>query len=546
VRSPVSDRPSSIPILGLEGRVVGFMDIGTNSARLVIVRLQPNDVVTVLSEQKEVIRLGDGEFVDGYLQPLAMDRAALVCRTLADMARTYGAEEIVAIATSATREAKNQAEFVRRLRQEAGLNVRVISGLEEARLTYLGVASGFNLGDKQVLFLDIGGGSTELVLGNEQEPVVLESLKLGAIRLTNLFFLPTESGPVTPARYALIKRFVRSTAVRSVQHLQSQSIDLTIGISGTIENLADVAAQALHGRRRQREEPLAYEDLRRTAELLCAVPLEERRRVPGINPGRADIIIAGAAILDTLMEDLGITQVLVNDRGLREGLLADYRARHQPSQADRPLSVRDRSVLQLGRACRFDEAHGRQVAGLALQLFDSAQAAGLHALGRWERELLEHAAMLHDVGTFLSYSNHEAHTHYVICNAEMLGFDQTEIQLVAAVARFHRKGLPGPKYPEYLALDKRSRRTVRQLSFLLRLAESLDRSHGGIVARTRLRAAAGGGVVLEIQADRDCPLEQWGTEGHRAAFKKVFGRPLTVVVAAAQPSLFGAADTGSG
>ena len=326
------------------GRMVAFLDIGTNSIRLLMVRINPNQSYTILSQQKEVIRLGEGEFVHNLLQPEAMERAVLVCREFAEMARSYGAEEIMAVATSAAREAKNQRDFLRRLQRSAQIDVRLVSGREEARLIYLGVSSGVHLGDKKALFIDIGGGSTEVIIGDQEQYYVLDSLKLGAIRLTSLFFLPNESEPVASARYALIQQFVRNAAVRTIQRVGDQQIDLAIGSSGTIQNLADISIYAANKRSRQRDDLLVYQQLQETVKTLCALPLQERKKIPGINPDRADIIIAGAAILDTLMQALGIKELRISERGLREGLLVDYLSTSEHSQIVLGKTVRERSV----------------------------------------------------------------------------------------------------------------------------------------------------------------------------------------------------------
>lgn len=512
-----------------DGRTVAFLDLGTNSVRLVVVRLHANQAVTTLTQQKEMVRLGDGEFADGYLQPEAVQRAVLVCGKLADMARAYGAEEIVAVATSATREARNQAELVTRLQREADLDLRVISGLEEARLIFLGITSGLHLEGRRILCMDIGGGSTELIVGDATDYGALASVKVGAVRLTNLFFLPDEEEPVSATRYALIRRYVQNAGVRAVQQVREEPFELAFGSSGTIENLADIACQALHGRRRERDEPLTREDLTGVIELLCGLPQSERRQVPGINPARADIIIGGAAILDSFMSALGLPEIRISDRGLREGLIVDYLDRSGHGDLLHGMSVRERSVLQLGRACGFDETHARSVARLATQLFDAAQAAGLHRYDQAERELLEHAAMLHDIGGFLSYTDHHRHTYYLVRNAELLGFNQTEIALIAAVARFHRKGYPRKRRPELDGFGKRQRRTVQRLATLLRLAENLDRSHAGLVTEAAfLPAKSGGEVLLQLTTRGDAELELWGVQGQAAAFTRAFRRKLKV------------------
>jgi exopolyphosphatase/guanosine-5'-triphosphate,3'-diphosphate pyrophosphatase len=513
------------------GRVVAFLDLGTNSVRLLLVRIDPNHSYATLTQQKEIVRLGEGEFVDQVLQPEAMDRAALVCRKFAELSRSYGAEEIIAITTSAVREAKNQGDFLRRLRQETNLDVRVISGKEEARLTYLGISSGVHMNGKEAAFIDVGGGSTEVIAGDQRHYHFLSSLNLGAIRLTSLFFLPGESGPVTSERYALLQRHVRLTSIRTLQQMRQYRFDLVLGSSGTAENLTDIAARALHNRQRQHDDVLAYRDLKQIIEMLCALPLEERRKVPGINPERADILIAGAAIVHTLMQDLGFSKLrVIGDRGLREGLLIDYLSRSEHAQLIRGLSVRERSVLQLGRACGFDETHGKHVAQLALELFDSAERIGLHHLGAHERELLEYAAQLHDIGAFLSYNNHHVHAYYLIRNAELLGFDQSEIGLMATIALFHRKAIPTKKHTEMKELDKRSRKGVQNLSILLRLAEVLDRSHTQAVKHVKLRATGKNGLALEISAAHDCQLELWGVQSQLKAAQKVLDREIQIKV----------------
>ena len=204
------------------GSVTAFMDLGTNSVRLLVVRVNPNQSYTILRKEKEFARLGEGEFQDQYLKEEAMNRAISICEHFRVLALSYGTTEIVAVATSATRDALNRNEFLERLRDEAGLDVRVVSGKEEARLIYLGVSSGEHLAEQNCLFIDIGGGSTEVIVGGQNEYEYLDSMKLGAIRLTSIFFLPDESGPVAPERYALICQHVRNASVRTMQILKGR------------------------------------------------------------------------------------------------------------------------------------------------------------------------------------------------------------------------------------------------------------------------------------------------------------------------------------
>jgi len=494
-----------------QARTVAFIDIGTNSIRLLLVRLHPNHSYTILTELRQIVRLGEGEFTNQHLQPEAMARTVSVAKQFAELARAHGADEIVAVATAATREAENQDVFVTRLQADAQLDVRVVSGLEEARLIYLGVSHGVHLDDKQALFIDIGGGSTEVIIGSQEQHAYVGSLKLGAVRLTT-YFLPEARAPVPLRTYEALQRYVRHHAVRTLREMQAYRIDLAIGSSGTIRSLADVAARHVHKRPLQPDDVLIYAHLQQVVRLLAALSLEERRKVPGLNPERADIILAGAAILDAFMQALDLREIHVSERGLREGLLVDYLLKHEDAALLAGLSVRARSVLQLGRACQFDEAHARATARLALALFDSGRDAGLHRLGVWERELLEYTALLHHIVAFLTYTDYQVHTHYLIRHANLLGFDQKEIAMMATAALYQRKALPRKKDPEWAALDTRSQQSVRVLSVFLRLAKHLDRSHAGLVQQAWLRPIDANHVALHIHASHDCQVEVWGIQ----------------------------------
>jgi exopolyphosphatase/guanosine-5'-triphosphate,3'-diphosphate pyrophosphatase len=474
------------------------------------------------------VRLGEGEFTHGMLQPQAIARTLLVSTQFAEIARRHHADEIIAVATAATREAANQAEFLQQFQAETGVPLHVISGREEARLIYLGVSSGIHLGEQAAVFIDIGGGSTEISVGTQREYQFLDSLKLGAIRLT-LEHLPHPDDCISLAQYARLRQHVRAIAVRTVQRLKPLPFELAFGSSGTIENLATVAMRAIQKRPAASESlylPLA--DLQHVAKLLCGMPIEERRKVPGLNPERADIIIGGMAILHTLMEELGIGVITVSDRGLRDGLLVDYLSRMEHGARYSDLSVRARSVLQLGRTCSFDEPHAAQTARLALALYDSAREAGLHAYGDRERELLGWAAQLHDIGTFLSYTDHHQHGAYFIRHAELLGFDQREKDIMAAAVYFHRKALPRKRDPEIALLVPDDQQLVRVLCVLLRLAESLDRTHAGHITDARFHAPDAYHLELHVTATQDCALEIWSVRTHEKAVRKVLGRMLIV------------------
>ena len=510
---------------GQDGRVVAFIDIGTNSIRLLVVRLNPNHSYTILTRQKQQVRLGDGEFEDEEILPDAVERAVVVCKSLTDLARTFNVEEFVAVATSALREAENQQEILHRLRQEANLDIRVISGQEEARLIYLGVSSGLHLEGKRAFFIDIGGGSTEIAVGTERDYQLLESFKLGAIRLSNQYVPLTDSGPISPERYKKIQQHIKNSIIRSVKKIRKLSPDCAVASSGTAMNLAEIAHKALHPNGGS-EITLTHRDLKKVIGLLCSMSLEQRRKIPGINPERADIIVPGAAILDTFMQELSLDTITVTGRGLQDGLLVDYLSRMDEFPLLGELSPRQRSVLQLGRSCGINEAHARTVTALVLSMFDSAKEQKLHPFGDAERELLEYATFLHDIGSFISYNNHQAHSYYMIKNSELLGFDQKEVTFMANLAKYHRKKSPRKKDPDILDLDPLEREALRMLATFIRLGESLDRSHAALIQHVRFIASGNNDVRLEIVARGDCQLEIWGIESEKKAFEKVFGKKI--------------------
>jgi exopolyphosphatase/guanosine-5'-triphosphate,3'-diphosphate pyrophosphatase len=511
------------------GSVIALLDVGTYSIRLLLVRFNPNQSYTILSELREPVRLGGHEFMNNELQPAAMDRAVLVCTRLAAMARKNGATDIIAVATSATREAENQREFLQRLRAAAGLEVRVISGREEARLIYLGVSRGIHLDGRTGLFIDVGGGSTEIAVGDERDFQYLDSLKLGTIRLTQMFQLDEPTQPIPASHYALVRNYVRGAAVRTIQQLKQHSFQAVIGTAGTLRNLAGIAAHRAGRPTGEGELLLARSELNEIVSVLCAVPLAERKKIPGLNPERADVIVAGAAIVEVLMGELGIKQLTTNPRGLRDGLLVNYLIRSRKhNDPVYELSARRRSILLLGRRCGFDEKHAQAVAQLALSLFDSARQLELHHFGDTERELFEFAALLHDIGVFLSFVNHQAHTYYLIRHADLIGFDQAEIATIAALARYHRKGRPRPEHTEFAELDKRGQSIVNRLYVLLRLAERLERSHHGVIQRARFRRVGADSIRLVVKAEGDCSLELLAVEKDQRAFAKAFGCQLVV------------------
>ncbi|MCZ7356471.1 MAG: Ppx/GppA phosphatase family protein [Candidatus Methanoperedens sp.] len=514
----------------LEEKILAFIDIGTNSIRLILVRLNPNHSYTVLRQEKEVVRLGENEFKSNHLQPEAMERAVLVCKKFAELAKSFGAGEIIAIATSAAREAKNQVEFLEQLKDEAKLEVRVIPGKEEARLIYLGVSSGVHIGKRKAIFIDIGGGSTELAIGDQFQQYYVDSFELGAIRLTTRFIQDGGTAPVPQDVYARMKLYIKNRILKTAQFMKSARIECAFGSSGTIVNLAEIAMNLHERDGAGRNLVLNYKNLRKVVSTLCALALDERKKIQGINPERADIIVGGAAILETIMEEFGLEEITISDRGIVHGMLMDYLSKHEGFPQFQEMSVREMSVLQLGRSCNINERHANAVISLALSLFDSSRRIGLHDMDERERELLKYSSFLHDIGGFIAFKSHHLHSHYIIGNTELPGFDQIEINIMANVARFHRKKLPKRKDQALALLDEHSANTVIILSMLLRLAEKLDRSHTCLVKKAEFTGKDRTKVDLAIWPDGGCELEVWGVESNVKAFEKIFRRKLNLNV----------------
>lgn len=510
-------------------RTISFIDIGTHSIRLIIVRLNPDGTYAILTRQREPVRLGQGEFGTGMLTAAAIERVVMVCRHFIGLSQGFGATEVRVVATSAAREAKNREELIRRVYETSGIEVHVISGLEEARLIYLGVSAAIELGDRTALFIDIGGGSTELVVGDAGGYRSLKSLKLGTLRLTEHFFPEGNDTPISPERFAAITGAILNRILPKIKTMRKERIDIAIASSGTALTLAEIGARLspphniING-----PQVLSLETLKQVSTRLCELPLQERRKIPGLNPERADIIIAGAAIMTALMEGFDLRCVHTSEMGLREGLLMDELRKTPGFPHAYNMPVRMRSVRHLGRSCHIDEGHALEVTRLALSLFDSARESGIHALGSAEREILEHAAYLHDIGQYISFSSHQAHSAYLIRNADLLGFYEDERNLIAQVACYHRKKVSRKTDRPNVSFNADTRKTVRMLAGILRAAEHLDRSHAGLVSGARLERRDNYKAAIVLECRNGCPLEEWALQADLPTIGRLIGMKLFI------------------
>ncbi|MGI8496699.1 MAG: HD domain-containing protein [Gemmatimonadaceae bacterium] len=503
---------------------VAAIDIGSNSIRQIVADVSPGGAIRVVDEMKAAPRLGAHLGDQGALASDGIERAIEAVVRMSTLARQLGAIRVEAVATSAVRDASNADEFLQRVRTASGLQVRVLSGDEEAMLGLRSALAHFDLGAGRCAVVDIGGGSLELALSAGGLVERLVSLPFGAIRLGEQFL--SESARRKDVRR--LRRAVRETLVRRLPARAWRGAKL-IGSGGTFTNLAGMllarqgmlAAQSVHGTRVSRG------DLEHILDSLQDTSLAERQATPGLNPDRADIIVAGLAVIAEIVARLDARELVVSGYGIREGLLLET-ARVSPTAAS-PGEARQRSVHRFADACRYERPHALQVQRLALQLFDSiGSRLGCAAE---ERALLEDAALLHDVGYHISYERHHKHSYYLILHAELLGMSPAEQVIVANVARYHRGQEPRKKHRNFSVLEKEHRRRVRRLSALLRVADGFDRGHADAVDRIRVRWLRHAVRLCPVPRPgrRSLRLEVWGATRKAGLLARLSGRPVEIV-----------------
>ena len=470
------------------------IDIGTNSIHLVVARVDPNGGFEVLTREKDPVRLGHGA---GEMSELADDAIERGIATLTRMRRVADAYQatVHAVATSAVREATNRDVFLARARDEAGIDVQVISGVEEARLIHLGVLQAVPVFGRQHLVVDIGGGSTEFVVGKSGHELLARSVKLGAIRVTDRFF---PDGAVRGRSVRDCRSFLRAYLAPLVHEVTEWGFEVAVGSSGTINA---IAAMSEHRKGRDvtrgvNNVTITRADLAGSIDDILACTSTERAAIPGLDPKRADIIVGGALLLEQIFDELHIGEMITSEYALREGVLFNT-MRADTGDAFHHLSdIRRQGVQRVLDLFERDRAHVEHSTDLALRLFDST-ARG-HRLGTEERDLLEAGGVLHNIGLFISHSAHHKHSSYVIRNTDQLvGFSQRDVEIMALLARYHRKSLPGTRHPEYAALSAEDQHIVRVLAGLLRVGIALDRAHAGGITDVRSRMLSTDHLVIE-------------------------------------------------
>ncbi len=475
-------------------RLHAAIDIGTNSFHLVVARADAEGGFDVLTTEKEMVRLGSGAHEMKRLQPDAIERGIAALQRMNQVAQSFGAVDLIAVATSAVREASNGQEFIDRARREAGVEVEVIAGTEEARLIHLGVLQALPVFDQRLILADIGGGSTEFLVGQGGRVIEARSMKLGSIRLTQRFF-PDRTMPGDALKAC--RQYVRGALASVSRELGGHQPEIAVGSSGTISTVASMAAAARgEDLRSVNGVRFGVDELEHLVELVAATAPDERKHIPGIDERRADIITGGIVLLAEIFRAFGLDEMTVSSYALREGVLLDRFGGSRLAGLDRLRDLRRANVEHLARQLDPDPLHAQTCADLAGQLFD--RTVSLHGLDDADRELLVSGAQLHNVGLFISHSSHHKHSYYVIRNNDHLtGFTQHEIELIALIARYHRRGRPKERHPEFAALSPDDQRRVKILAGLLRIAIGLDRSHAGHVGSVRVLNDAEGSITIE-------------------------------------------------
>jgi exopolyphosphatase/guanosine-5'-triphosphate,3'-diphosphate pyrophosphatase len=505
-------------------RRVAAIDIGSNSIRQIVADISADGDIVVVDEMKAAPRLGAGLDDTGRLREDAIEGAVEAIDRMATLARRHGAETIETVATSAVRDAANSEEFVARVKQVTGLRVRVLDGNAEARLCFRSALAHFELGAGRAVVMDIGGGSLELAASVDGVVEHLTSLPLGALRLTERYF--TE-GTRRKAVRALRREARR--AIRPELPLRDWRGAQLIGSGGTFTNLAGMhlARQGVQVARSVHGTSVPRVDLEHVLEMLAAMDPDERSHVDGLNPGRADIIVAGLAVAAEVMARLDARELTVSRYGIREGILLEA-ARVSPTIAD-PGEAHDRSIKDFATRCHYEAPHAHTVQSLALSLFDSlGERLGCTSE---ERRLLADAALLHDIGYHISYERHHKHSYHLVLHADLLGMTPTDQVVVANVARYHRGAPPKKKHRNFGALGPELRRRIKRLSAILRLADGLDRGHVGAVASVKVRWLKRAIRITPVPArpSHSLRLEMWGAQRKSQLLARIAGVPVEIV-----------------
>lgn len=498
---------------------IGIIDLGSNTTRLIVMAYRPGHSFRLTDEVSGVVRLVEGVGPDRTLQPEPMRRAIEMLKMFHTFCRSTGVQHIVTVGTSAVRNAANQAEFLEQLRRDAGLELRVLSGEEEAYYGYLGVVNSLSLTNGYSI--DIGGGSTEVTEIYRRTFSRSFSQEAGAVRFTENY---VNSDPVSKSDFRALEQ-AAVDAFSGLDWFQTHAGALLAGVGGTIRNLARIdQKRRRHPIERVHNYILTASALDTIVSLLRRSSRSKRESIPGLNRDRADVILAGAVILRQLMKQGNFEELVVSGSGLREGLFYEH------FLAGHPLpyfsNLRDFNIKNLARLYNYEEVHATMVQELTLSLFD--QLRPLHGYGAWERELLGYAALVHDIGVQVGYYDHHKHSAYLVLNSGLNGFTHREIALLALLVRSHRKGSVDTREFRNVLAEGDDERAAR-LGSLLRIAEYLERSKSQVIKGVQVEMGENGKVTIQVEAVGDATVEIWSANHRSNLFQTSFGCEVEIV-----------------
>jgi exopolyphosphatase/guanosine-5'-triphosphate,3'-diphosphate pyrophosphatase len=512
---------------GTPAKRIAALDLGTNSFHVVIVDIYPDGRFRTVDKLKEMVILAE-KGMKNRLSQDAMDRGISALHKIKMLCESYGVERILAYATSAIREAENGGAFIQRMIDEVGIKALAISGQKEADLIGQAIRHAVSFGDETVLMVDIGGGSVEFILRNREEVFYSASKKIGVARMAADF---VNHDPISKKEIKQLRKHFANELADLFEAIKDHEVRTIIGSSGTMENIADMIAdrQSITASVTLNELTYSIKSYKKFHNDFIVMDREERLDQSGLEEKRVDIITPGLVLLDFLIEKCSIAQVKISESALREGMILDYIKKEKDALglellADFP-DPRRRSVFELLRKCDWHEKHSTHVAQMALQIFDEFQKE--LGLPESDRELLEYAAYMHDIGYYISHRKHHKHALYLIRYADLKGFKEQEINIMANLARYHRRSTPAKRHKRYRKLDKGVRKRVKKLAAILRVADGLDRSHYQNVLSLDIRKDEET-VTFLITTQADPQLEIWGAQRKSHLFEKVTARTLEI------------------
>ncbi len=498
---------------------IAAIDVGSNAMRLVVGIVDRDRTLTILESIRDPVRLGGDVFRNGFIAEETLDKTADAFQRFKSVLESHAVTWTRAVATSAAREAANREIFLDRVAQASGIEVTLINAEEEARLIYRGVESRLNLKNRLAMLIDIGGGSVEVTLAESGNVISTETFRMGAVRLLQVL----EEQKHGETRFnQLVREYVEASHKRIKKEIGTRTIDLCVGTGGNIEALGDMRREVLG---KEKNTLITLDELGTLVKKLQSMTFEERIQKLLLRPDRADVIVPASMVLHKVAHQAGVAEVQIPHVGLKDGIIVDM---IEELYGERKHAYRDQviaSAMQIGRKYLFDEQHATTVAGFAARLFDETRA--LHSLTLEYKLVLEVSALLHDIGHFISVSDHHKHSWYILNANPVIGLTQSQMALVANVARYHRKSSPKPEHEPYRVLSSKDRVIVSKLSALLRLADALDNEHSSRVTDISVEFKKPR-LTMRLKGDGDLLLEKWALAKKATMFEGVFSTKLVV------------------